>query len=352
MQTPVHTSVEVINSDHQQKTVSAHWPTHLIFIVWKLWYLHVASAFPRCAELLFTAVCQIQECTGDVEYMAVPVARYFRVVLGGTCSKWFQRMKHIKATTLSIGLVLVTLITWSCRFLVLVSSGNNAGKVPEFHRQHSCNSNSSMILDQFNTWPDLGRGRQSWQSSHVGSHPPPTQSISQSSIVNQLKITSLWNPSTVQKICISNPINDDPCHSSKVLLSSLVHALSAVSSSLPNGALADVETKPVPSGDSFNQLLSICFYVLDLESQTAYTLSSFSALPFRVACAFCESVLDPAAYPRWEQRLYTFVCICVSVCEVLKAQSCSIMFHCLRKTRLTLGGSRLSLEDDMKWQAR
>ena len=117
----------------------------------------------------------------------------------------------------------------------------------------------------------------------------------------------------------------DPCHSSKVLLSSLVHASSAVSSSLPNRAIADIETKPVPSGDSFNQLLSICFYVLDLESQTSCTLSSFSALPFRVACAFCESVLDPAAYPRWEQRLYTFVCICVSVCEVLKAQSCSIM---------------------------
>ena len=36
------------------------------------------------------------------------------------------------------------------------------------------------------------------------------------------------------------------------------------------------------------------------------------------------------------------------VYEVLKAQSCSIMFHCLRKTHFTLGVSRLSLEDDMK----
>ena len=36
----------------------------------------------------------------------------------------------------------------------------------------------------------------------------------------------------------------------------------------------------------------------------------FSALPFRVACAFCESV--PAAYPRRKRHLYTFVCICVS----------------------------------------
>ena len=36
------------------------------------------------------------------------------------------------------------------------------------------------------------------------------------------------------------------------------------------------------------------------------------------------------------------------VCEVLKSQSCSIMFHCLRKTNFMFGVSRLSLEDDMK----
>ena len=38
----------------------------------------------------------------------------------------------------------------------------------------------------------------------------------------------------------------------------------------------------------------------------------FSALPFRVACAFCESVPVPAAYRRFKRHLYTFVCICVS----------------------------------------
>ena len=107
--------------------------------------------------------------------------------------------------------------------------------------------------------------------------------------------------------------HDDPCHSSKVLLSSLVHASSAVSSSLPNRAIADIETKPVPSGDSFNQLLSICFYVLDLESHTAWTRSSF--LPCLSAWLAPSVSLCQLPVPAASDiciHLFDFVCICVS----------------------------------------
>ena len=72
----------------------------------------------------------------------------------------------------------------------------------------------------------------------------------------------------------------------------------------------------------------------------------FSALPFRVACAFCESV--PAAYPRCSGICIHLFVSAFRRCELLKVQSCPIlMFHCLRKTHFTLGGSRLSLE--MAW---
>ena len=78
-----------------------------------------------------------------------------------------------------------------------------------------------------------------------------------------------------------------------------------------------------------------------------------SALPFRVACAFCESVPVPAAYPR-SQATFVYICLylrfAVVKCSRFNHVTCSILFHCLRKTHFTLGGSRLSLEDDRKWQ--
>ena len=133
----------------------------------------------------------------------------FCVVLGGTCSQWFQRMRHVKATTLSIGLVLVTLVTWSCCVLVLVSSRNNAengSRIPF--------KIYSMILDQFNAWPDLGRGRQ--RSSHC----PVNRSIEHSqSTQNCFPLTSFNHSKDLHPNLLTMMTNAIPGRFSRHLLS-------------------------------------------------------------------------------------------------------------------------------------
>ena len=76
----------------------------------------------------------------------------------------------------------------------------------------------------------------------------------------------------------------------------------------------------------------------------------FSALPFRVACAFCESV--PAAYPRCKRHLYTFVWFCLYLrFAVVKCSRFNhVQFLCsIASEKLTLRSEEADRASRMTW---